>query len=91
MFFINCLCKTYKYDKPIYLGGSTPDDLYLVISESLAKFLVPAGLQNVTMEKVIKGFCSNAIQIESCIIVAATDTDIFSTLLSHYQQCIHED
>lgn len=27
MFFINCLCKTYKDDKPIYLGGSTPDDL----------------------------------------------------------------
>ena len=42
MFFINC--KTYKDDKPIYLRGSTPDDLYLVISESLAKFLVPAGL-----------------------------------------------
>ena len=27
MFFINCLCKTYRDDKPIYLGGSTPDDL----------------------------------------------------------------
>ena len=27
MFFINWLCKTYNYDKPVYLGESVPGDL----------------------------------------------------------------
>ena len=46
-----------------------------------------------TMKKLTKEFCSNAIQIESYrkIIVVVTDTDLFATLLYHYQQWIHED
>ena len=45
------------------------------------------------MKKLTKEFCSNASQIESYrkIIAAATDTDIFATLLYHYHQWIHED
>ena len=82
VFFINWLIKSRKDHKPLYLGGSLPGDLTGCIQ-------IISGISNacraLQCDHQEADERNHAIQTEHYmkIFVAATDTDIFISLLYH--------
>ena len=95
MFFINWLLKFYKDDRPVYLGGSAPGDITgcIQIIGGVSSNCLDLKCDHEKVDERILYHINHAIQYESYtkVAVAATDTDIFISLLYHYQQLVYED
>ena len=95
MFFINWLLKFYKDDRPVYLGGSVPGDITgcIQIIGGISGNCLDLKCDREEADEQILYHINHAIQYESYtkVVLAATDTDIFISLLYHYQQWVYED
>ena len=95
MFFINWLLKFYKDDRPVYLGGSVPGNITgcIQIIGGVSSNCLDLKCDHEEADERILYHINQAIQYESYtkVVVAATDTDIFISLLYHYQQWVYED
>ena len=95
MFFINWLLRFYKDDRPIYLVGSVPGDITgcIQIIGGISSNCLDLKCDHEGVDDQILYHINHAIQYESYtkVVVAARDTDIFISLLYHYQQWVYED
>ena len=92
-FFVNWLIKSYKDDKPLYLGGFLPSDLTgcIQIISGVSNAWRALQCDHERADERILFHINHAIQTEhyTKIVVAATDTDIFISLLYHYHQWVY--
>ena len=95
IFFINWLLKFYKDDRPDYLGGSVPGDITCCIQiiGGISSNCLDLKCDHEEADEQILYHINHAILYESYtkVVMAATDTDIFISLLYHYQQWVYED
>ena len=88
MCFINWICKSYVDSKPVYLGGSHPEDITkcVKVCDGISEDIRLLKCDHEEADDRIMYHINHAVTVQNYekVIVASTDTDIFICLIYHF-------